>query len=310
MIEAAPSLYSGRLIGDASGLRRACLARSINVVLDATVNDLRMAGLPGAAHLALADGVVHLDPASAVFEAMLEGWATQQRARFLKDNTIGPRLVLVRRFTAFTNQYPWQWEPAEAEAFITSSPVVVSTARNYQNTLRLFCAYASDVRYGWVARCLEQFGSVPRQILDEWNTVAHVTEFEGQPHRRPLTYDEVQALFDAADGRVGETRSRGRKGALTAMRDAALLKTVYAFGLRADEAWGLDLADLRHNPQVRSIAGYGAVFVRLGKASNGSPPKRRTVLTVPEMDWVVPVLEQWTEEVARVHRPAPIRRCG
>jgi integrase/recombinase XerD len=73
------------------------------------VSDLRMAGLPGAAHLALADGVVHLDPASAVFEAMLEGWATQQRARFLKANTIGPRLELVRRFAAFTNQYPWQW---------------------------------------------------------------------------------------------------------------------------------------------------------------------------------------------------------
>jgi hypothetical protein len=66
--------------------------------------------------------------------------------------------------------------------------------------LRLFCADAADARYGWAAKCLEQFGSVPRQILDEWNTVAHVTEFEGQPHRRPLTYDEVQALFDAADG--------------------------------------------------------------------------------------------------------------
>jgi integrase/recombinase XerD len=103
-----------------------------------------MAGFPGAARLALADGVVHLDPASAVFEAMLEGWATRQRARFLKDNMIGPRLELVRRFAAFTNQYPWQWEPAEAEAFITCSPVAVSTARNYQNALRLFCGYASD----------------------------------------------------------------------------------------------------------------------------------------------------------------------
>jgi hypothetical protein len=78
---------------------------------------------------------------------------------------------LVRRFAAFTNQYPWQWEPAEAEAFITHSPVAVSTARNYQNTLRLFCGYASDARYGWTANCLEHFGSAPRQILDEWNTV-------------------------------------------------------------------------------------------------------------------------------------------
>jgi hypothetical protein len=67
----------------------------------------------------LADGVVHLNPASAVFEPMLEGWATQQRARFLKANTIGLRLDLVRRFAAFTSQHSWQWESAEAEVFIT-----------------------------------------------------------------------------------------------------------------------------------------------------------------------------------------------
>ncbi|HKS48675.1 MAG TPA: hypothetical protein VJT49_26925 [Amycolatopsis sp.] len=67
----------------------------------------RAVDLPGAAHLVLAEGVVHLDPASAVFEAMLEGWATQQRARFLKGvSTIKPRLDLVRRFAEHTNQYP------------------------------------------------------------------------------------------------------------------------------------------------------------------------------------------------------------
>src|ERR1700678_168884 len=74
-------------------------------------------------------------------------------------------------------------------------------------------------------------------------------------------------------------------------------------GLRRREAWGLDLADLRHNPQVRQFVQYGAVFVRWGKSSNGSPPKRRTVLTVPEMDWVVLVLQQWTGEVRPLFSP-------
>ncbi len=41
----------------------------------------------------------------------------------------------------------------------------------------------------------------------------------------------------------------------------------------------------------------------MGKSSNGSPPKRRTVLTVPEMDWVVPVLQQWVEEVRPLFSP-------
>jgi hypothetical protein len=118
-MEAALSLYSGRLIGDASGLRRACVARSIKVVLDATVNDLRMAGLPGAARLYLADGVVH---PSSVGDAGGVGHAAA--CPFLKDNTIGPRMELVRRLAAFTNQYPWQWEPAEAEALLPNNYAV------------------------------------------------------------------------------------------------------------------------------------------------------------------------------------------
>ena len=260
--------------------------------------------LPGAAHLVLAEGVVHLDPASAVFEAMLEGWKTQQRARFLKsDGTIKPRLDLMRRFAEYANQYPWQWKPAEVEAFMASLSVAPSTARNYQNTIRLFCDFVADARYGWPAKCLELFGSAPQQILHEWNTISHVADYEGDPARRPLSYDEVQALFDAADSRVEEVQSRHRKGALTAMRDSAMLKTVYAFGLRRQETVGLDVADWRRNPKVAAYGRFGAVFVRFGKSSNGSPPKRRTVFTVAEFDWIVPVLEHYLTEVRPLLAP-------
>lgn len=62
--------------------------------------------------------------------------------------------------------------------------------------------YLTDRRYGWPEVCLERFGDVPQQIFHEDNRVAHVVEYEGRPGRRPLTYDEVQALFDAADGRA------------------------------------------------------------------------------------------------------------
>jgi len=51
---------------------------------------------------------VHLDPATAVFEAMLEGWKRQQQTRFLKwESTVKPRPSLVRQFAVFTGQYPW-----------------------------------------------------------------------------------------------------------------------------------------------------------------------------------------------------------
>ncbi|WP_244177614.1 tyrosine-type recombinase/integrase [Streptomyces atriruber] len=180
---------------------------------------------------------------------------------------------------------------------------MVSTARGYEVSIQMFCAYISDPRYDWPKECERRFGTVPQQVFHEWNTVLHVTEYEGDPRRRPLHYDEVQALFDAADSRVEQIRARRVKGALPAMRDAALLKTVYAFGLRRQESAGLDLVDFRRVPRTARFGHFGAVYVRFGKASRGSAPKRRTILLVPEIDWIVPVLEQWVGEVRPLLRP-------
>ena len=278
-------------------------------------------GLPGSAALTLVANVVPLDPEPTVFEAMLQGWERQQRSRALQEATIAARAWVVQRLAAFSGQYPWQWTVAEVEAFFDSlrsgpRPIAVATTRNYQVAVRMFLAFVSDARYGWPQECLRRFGRAPQQLLDEWNTVGHRVGFEGRPGRRPLTYDEVQALFDAADERAEKIRSRGRKGALAAQRDAALLKTVYAFGLRRREAWGLDVCDLRHNPKVAAYGRFGAVFVRWGKASRGCPPKRRTVFTVPEMDWVVPVLQQWVDQLRPQFSPGVLpalwvtERCG
>jgi hypothetical protein len=63
----------------------------------------------------------------------------------------------------------------------------------------------------------------------------------------------------------------------------------------------LDLADLGTNPHAPEFGDYGLCRVRFGKASRGSPPKRRSVLTV--WPWLPGVLEQWIEE-ARPQMPA------
>lgn len=246
--------------------------------------------------------VVQLDPERAVFDAMLLGWENQQRARFLKDSTIVGRTRLVRRFAAFSGLYPWQWTPAEGEAWISSllsgsEPRRGSTLRSYEVELRMFCDYLCDPRYSWVKQCSERFGRVPEQVFHEDNSIVHVSDFEGDPTRRPLTYDEIQTLFDAADGRVDEIRARRRKGAATAMRDSALLKFCYAYGLRRREIAMCDVVDLRRNSKIPQFDRYGAVSVRHGKASRGGPRKRRTVLTVPEMSWVVDDLDHYLTEV-------------
>ncbi|MGW5138157.1 tyrosine-type recombinase/integrase [Nocardia beijingensis] len=237
---------------------------------------------------------------------MLEGWARQQRARFLNErSTIRPRLRLVRSMVVFTNMYPWQWNPGEAEAWAShmrsgETPVKLSTLRNYEIVIRLFCEYLLDPHYGWVEECRARFGQVPQQVFHEGNSILHVAWYEGDPRRRPLSYDEIQALFDAADAIAERKRARGRKGTATALRDSAALKTCYAFGLRRSEASFLDLVDLHRNPQVPQFGRFGRLSVRYGKAARGGPPKRRTVLLVAEMDWVIEVLEHYLAEV----RPA------
>jgi integrase len=65
----------------------------------------------------------------------------------------------------------------------------------------------------------------------------------------------------------------------------------------------LDDADCRRNPRAAQYRRFGSVQVRYGKASRGSPPKRRTVLTVPEMDWVVDVLDDWVQHGRRLLNP-------
>ena len=256
--------------------------------------------VPGSAGLVLVEGVIHLDEPAAVFEGMLTGWERQQKSRMLGESTIRSRLALLRRFTDFADSYPWSWTPADVEDFTISltsgaSRLAPSTIRGYHVTLRMFCDYLTDGRYEWPRQCRDRFAQVPSQVCHEWNTVAHLSEYEGRPERRPLSYDEVQRLFDYADGRVEAISRSGRKGALAALRDAQMIKTCYAFGLRRNELCRLDVADLRPDPHVREWGTYGSVHVRYGKSIRGGVPRRRTVLAVPEFDWAIDGMRQWVE---------------
>lgn len=236
-----------------------------------------------------------------VLDGMLAGWVDQQVSRGLAPSTITARVAMIRRLREFADAYPWAWTPEDLEAFSVelasgARPVTKSTLRGYQVVVRAFCDFITDARYPWAAECVERFGEPPVQICHEWNTLAHIVEYEGRPQRRALTYDELELFFTATDERVAAIQRAGRKGALSALRDAVLFKTVYAFGLRRSEAAGLDLADVRSSPGVSRFGECGAVYVRWGKASRGSGPKRRTVLAVPEFDWAVEGLRQWIEE--------------
>jgi site-specific recombinase XerD len=98
-------------------------------------------------------------------------------------------------------------------------------------------------------------------------------------------------MFDAADDLVEVIRRNGRKGWVAAFRDATMIKTAYAFGLRRRELLGLDVHDFGRNPKAVEFGEFAVCRVRFGKAMPGSPPKRRGVLTL--WPWSVDILEQW-----------------
>lgn len=251
--------------------------------------------------------VAHLHPEEAVWEAMLTGWSAQMRARGLSVSTVVPRLSGVRRFMGFSGEYPWAWSADDLDAWsseLRGSGIALSTLRSYQASVRLFCNYLVDPRYGWGERCMELFGSHPVQVCHEWNTVVHGVEFEGRPTVRPLTRGEVQLLFDFADDQVETARRSGRKGWLAAWRDATLLKIIYSFGLRRREAAMLDVVDFHHNAAAPEFGRFGICQVRYGKAMRGSPPRRRSVVTV--WPWSAVILEEYLDRV----RPLYARSDG
>jgi integrase/recombinase XerC len=169
---------------------------------------------PGTARSLLAPGVALLQPQEAVLEAMLTGWSNQQTSRLLAAGTVEQRVQVVRRFVAFTNDYPWRWTAADAEewtAELVARGLAHSTIRHYQQQAALFLAYLTDARYGWDQVCEQHFATHPVQVFHEWNTAVHRSEVEARPGNRPLSRDELQALFDFCDQRVATVRRSGRK---------------------------------------------------------------------------------------------------
>jgi site-specific recombinase XerD len=257
--------------------------------------------LAGAARLELVSGVTQLRPEDAMVEAMLRGWQAQQVARGLRSQTIEARDRLVRRFLSVTNEFPWDWLPGHMEEWTLSlmgeKHLRPSTIRCYQTDLRLFSEYLTDPRYGWGATCEKAFGAGvhPVAICHEWNTILHLNDYEGDPEARPFTREELQRFLDHADDQVERALASKRKGALAAYRDATLFKVLYGWGLRRTETAKLDLVDWGRNPAAPEFGRFGTCHVRHGKATRGSPPRRRNVASV--MGWAVEAVADYVENI-------------
>jgi integrase/recombinase XerC len=132
-------------------------------------------------------------------------------------------------------------------------------------------------------------------IVHEWNSIAHLNDYEGDPEARPFTRAELQRFLDYADDQVDRAVAAKRKGALATYRDATLFKVIYGWGLRRTETARLDLADFGRNPAAPEFGRFGMLHVRYGKAKRGQPPRRRNVASV--MGWAVEAVADYVEHV-------------
>ncbi len=97
-------------------------------------------------------GVRPLHVESAVFEAMLSGWGSQQTARYLKTRTIRANEAGVRRFIAHVESWPWEWRASDVDEYfedllVRPQRLARSTLRAYQLRLKSFSEYVCDRRY-------------------------------------------------------------------------------------------------------------------------------------------------------------------
>lgn len=265
---------------------------------------------PGSAHLELALGVRHLHPEDTMVRAMLSGWAKQQLGgRLCNRATVKARAADIGVFIGFCGAYPWGWTARmmdEWSAYLVGEVQrAKSTIRQKQGAVRMFCDYITSPYYDWPAQCEAWFGSHPVQICHEWNTVAHLVDYEGNPGRRPFTREEMQDFLDCADARVERARRSRRKGSLGAYRDTTMFKTMYGWGLRINELCRLEIADMYRNPHAPELGRCGFLHVRYGKASKGSPPKRRTVPTL--MPWAAAALRDYVKNIRPLYEPGNTR---
>ena len=245
----------------------------------------------------LVGSVRPLHPEEQTVSEMLDGWRNQQLSRNLRFETIASRIRQVQRFIEHANEYPWNWTVAMVDEFFgdlrSIHGLAQSSIRSYQAGLRQFTSYVSNPDYGWDRVCDELFGTHPAQVFFDWNTARHVQDNESRPDKRAFTPRELQDFFDHADEQVSVIAASGRKGWLPAYRDTVMFKLAYSYGLRFNELRHLQTVDFTRNPHAAEFGRYGVVHVRYGKAKKGSPPKRRSVLTV--FDWTPEIITDWLD---------------
>lgn len=228
-----------------------------------------------------------------LFAEIVEAYSARRTGSLRhKESSVKGDLAQVHDLMSFSGKAPWMWteEDFEKWCFVlgVERKVAVSTQRKYQNAIKNFLNYVStNVKFRNEIHRL--FGFHPVQICHTENCIPHLVERELTKERQPLTHDQINILFAAINEAIQEAGKFGSKNFRPLQRDKAMFFTVYAAGIRASEALGLNLGSFQPNPNFPEFEQYGYISV-WGKGSRGSGPRHRMV---PVTHALLPQLLKW-----------------
>ena len=219
------------------------------------------------------------------YTQILNAYTNRLMARRLKPSSIKTTINTINDLFLFTSKYPWDWT---AEAFDEWCAYLYrernnceATQRHKQNMISRFQSFLVESPQ-LSELCKVNFGKKPLLICSEDNLIPHKVPDENKEKRLAFTKDHLKCLWSYFDEQIAFAYNNKSKSLKVLQRDKVLYLIIYYYGLRANEVSMLDTTDFLYNPKRPEWDNFGGVIVRFGKASGGSPPKRRTVWTISE----------------------------
>jgi integrase len=217
----------------------------------------------------------------ALIEAMLAGWRSQQAARYLKSKTIRANEAGVRAFGEHVGCWPWEWRATHADEYfedLLARPqrLARSTLRAYQQRLRGFSEYVCD-RLPVVGDLRARIRPRPGTAVRRAQPRRASGRLRGRPAPAAADRRGAGSVLRRVRGADHEPAAGGRNGSLQAWQDHALLKVMFAWGLRRAEVAMLDLCDFRPAHKLPEFGAYGQLHVRYDtakRALQGLWPRR------------------------------------
>ncbi|WP_432404879.1 tyrosine-type recombinase/integrase [Wukongibacter sp. M2B1] len=221
-----------------------------------------------------------------VWSQILHAYNNRLMARRLKPSSIKANMRTISNFFEYTGLYPCQWT---SEDFDDWSAYLYSIKKNGEATQRskqrMMARFQSFlIESPKITKlCEHHFAVKPMQICSELNLIPHKVEDENKEKRMAFTKEQLQCLWNYFDEEIALAYKNQSKSFKVLQRDKVMYLIIYYYGLRANETSMLNTTDFIHNPKRTEWESFGGIVVKHGKASAGSPPKRRIVWTISDI---------------------------